>query len=307
MIRIVFFLSLVFLFFNNDLSSQSFSYGEKINRIVTPLTVFQDGVEYKATGFYYMELEQDSLRYSEMHNLYLISNRHVLFPNERLPDSVHFSVLGYKKISKPNFLEYDFIDYTLDIDYLRDSLLLDLNTDIDVAAINIFQLIEKSLYRGMIKLPFFASSKRNKISLEDMPPEIGDRVMIIGYPYGFYDELNKIPIAKSGIISSFYGPDFNGDPKFLIDSKLYKSFSGSIVVASPDQVKVKDGEMVFYKDKPVIFLGIYSGEKYVVDEKISETDDVILRRKIKMDLGNVWYPKTISNLIKRKHNYIIPR
>jgi len=32
--------------------------------------------------------------------------------------------------------------------------------------------------------------------------EVGDDVLIIGYPYGFYDYENKYPIVKSGIIST---------------------------------------------------------------------------------------------------------
>jgi hypothetical protein len=65
----------------------------------------------------------------------------------------------------------------------------------------------------------------NKIKVE-----VSDGVLVIGYPNGYYDEVNLFPIVKSGIVASMWGRNFKGEPCFLIDSRLFPGSSGSLVV-----------------------------------------------------------------------------
>jgi S1-C subfamily serine protease len=53
---------------------------------------------------------------------------------------------------------------------------------------------------------------------------------IIGYPLGFYDEANNLPVHRRASSASSYGVEFNGKPYFLVDANLHPGTSGSPVV-----------------------------------------------------------------------------
>lgn len=271
------------------------SYGEMMNNVVTKLTIY-DGQDVSfATGFFYIDI--DTLNSDTTENLYIVSNRHVFYPHERIPDSIGFTLIEYMSFDSIAS-DARWVDFTLKKEELKDRILLSSNADIDVAVLDIDEDFPMTKLKGKyIAKAYSIYSGNMEQNIADTNPEIGDRVMILGFPSGFYDEMNKIPIAKSGMISSFYGRYFNGDPKFLVDSKLYKSFSGAIVLAEPKQVSVKNGQIVYRKRKALVCLGIYSGERYVVSGK-EEDDESIRFNKMKMDLGNVWYPKVIQDIIQ---------
>jgi len=62
---------------------------------------------------------------------------------------------------------------------------------------------------------------------------MGHQVMIIGYPLGYwYDQKHNLPILRSGMISSAYSIPYNGNPYFLVDSRLHKGTSGAPVMTA---------------------------------------------------------------------------
>lgn len=85
-------------------------------------------------------------------------------------------------------------------------------------------------------------------------------VVVVGYPLGFCDEINNLPVYRKAMISSCYGVNFKGAPYFLIDANLHEGTSGSPVVNSPHTL-FKDGK----KKEGFTFFGIHSAE-HIVDK-----------------------------------------
>lgn len=71
---------------------------------------------------------------------------------------------------------------------------------------------------------------------------VGYDIFLVGYPNELFDNYNKLPIMRKGIISTPINKEYNGSNTFLIDAAIFPGSSGSPVVC-------------FYKEK-MLFLGI---------------------------------------------------
>ena len=54
-------------------------------------------------------------------------------------------------------------------------------------------------------------------------------VYVVGYPFGFIDDTNNLPVVKKGITSTPLYSDFEGMAKFLLDAGIMPANSGSPV------------------------------------------------------------------------------
>ena len=256
------------------------NYAQKIATMTTLIYTYTPTGKYQATGFFYNSGEKS----------YVVSNRHVFFPNERYPDSIVF----YLKVDDPKGIKpVVWFPVRIDKKYLLDNLKLHKNKDVDVAAI-----LTDSVY-STFKKPWpnlvWAVTQPDSVEIEVADPEIGDDILVLGYPKGYYDEYHLIPVMKAGIIASFYRTNFNNLPCFLIDSRLFHGSSGSIVIAKTKDFFFSKGEPMISPKKDFIFLGIFSGEPYLFGPQ-TETDEAISIKKEYMDLGLVWYPWVIDEL-----------
>jgi len=157
----------------------------------------------------------------------------------------------------------------------------------DVAAIRILDLLvdrTKVAPENVAYMSPFGVHKNQLPENGPIKPEVGDEVLIIGYPHESHDKVNLYPIVKFGIISSGWGLDFNGLPYFLVDSRLYHGSSGSLVITKPKDIVVIDGRPMYSPQKNFQFLGIYSEP---------------LRSGIDINMGLVWY----SNLVEKVVNH----
>lgn len=65
----------------------------------------------------------------------------------------------------------------------------------------------------------------------DIMPYPGEPVSVVGYPLGWRDKVNRLPVWKTGHIASEPDQDFDGQPRFLVDITGRKGMSGSPVLA----------------------------------------------------------------------------
>lgn len=56
-----------------------------------------------------------------------------------------------------------------------------------------------------------------------------EKIIMIGYPNGLWDEKNNLPIFRNGVLASNYKVDWNGKKEFLIDAACFPGSSGSPV------------------------------------------------------------------------------
>jgi S1-C subfamily serine protease len=60
--------------------------------------------------------------------------------------------------------------------------------------------------------------------------EIGDPVLIVGFPLGFEDTLHHLPVARQASVASAFGLRFQGQGYFLTDARMHRGTSGAPVV-----------------------------------------------------------------------------
>lgn len=213
-------------------------------------------------------------------NKYLVTNRHVVvdvcenfFPeilsiklhNDKHNYSANNTILiNLYNNGKQNWLEHPEIS----------------KTKADIAVIPLNNTVLDSANTAL-----FNSSIVNFITEKNFPQNIQlssfANVAIVGYPLGFHDEVNNLPVYRKGMIASSYPIKFNQLPYFLIDAVLHEGTSGSPVISSPDNILVNDKGS--FHSEFTYFLGIHSAEHVTDDEPLS--------------LCVVWYPELILEII----------
>ena len=114
---------------------------------------------------------------------------------------------------------------------------------------------------------------------EEVP--VGQDVLILGYPLGFHDTLNNLPIVRRATIASSYAHPFKGEPYFLTDSRLHRGMSGSPVLFYP---KASGNRNAGWR-----LLGIHTA---ALD--VSDRDPVQDER---LALNTTWYASLIPELL----------
>ena len=273
---------------------------DTLHGISTPLHVEVKGVSGQATGFFYEELaaEEPSRKgyyWREVKETWIVSNRHVFLPKpkrkELVPDSITFYM---RKIARGG-LKWDII--TLKHDDIKQRLKIHADKSCDIATLRIGDLLPRRMRRQNY-------TSWSAVSLDclphncNIPVQVADDVIIVGYPRGFYDTHNLFPIVKSGMVASRWGMRFKNKPVFLIDAKLFPGSSGSIVLSKPTYSIVTDGPIAGSKEAHFAFLGVYSGELYLQEEPI-DLDDITITRKYGFNLGTVWYAELVVDIVNK--------
>ena len=229
--------------------------------------------------------------------MWLVTNRHVVIPEnngvEFCPSKLTFYL---RKICGAIDLVWEPI--SLSTEDIENLARFHPNKSVDVAAINVIDIMNDRLSRGgNYARPF-------GLTVDDFPGEnsvdihVASDIIVVGYPRGFYDSVNLFPIVKSGIVASRWGVGFEGHPYFLIDAKLFPGSSGSVVLSKPNDLMVKDGEIMFAREKQVSLLGIFSGEPKF-EEMPVQVGDLTLIQRSGFNLGVAWYANVIEDIVNR--------
>lgn len=249
-----------------------------------------------ASGFFFHRMESSDPEkeasgephWKRITGTWIVTNRHVL---ELEGELAHSFTFHFRKIEN-NRLVWSPIVLTRD--QLFEKVRFHANKDVDVAVIDIDEITTEYIKEkanqndsgGLIAhMPVSAGNYpgNNKIDVE-----VSDDALVIGYPRGFYDQVNLFPIVKSGIIASNWKGLFNGNPYFLIDAKLFPGSSGSIVVSKPVGTVIESGQIYEAKTKQFAFLGVFSGEPYRQANAI-ELENMTIISKEGYNVGIVWY------------------
>ena len=176
------------------------------------------------------------------------------------------------------------------------------NERVDVAAIDVTkplaQELESNKDRFTYTSPFCLSRSLLARNNKEIKIEASSDVLVVGYPRGFYDDVNLFPIVKSGIVASRWGAAFQGDPCFLIDAKLFPGSSGSVVISKPIDMTMKDGQLFVLQndEKAFTLLGVFSGEPQTQSPPVA-VGDLTITQTLEYGLGVVWYADVIEEIL----------
>ncbi len=95
--------------------------------------------------------------------------------------------------------------------------------EIDVAVIE----LDRSALPPSIELRCFTPAHLQS-SLQEV--DVGNSLLIVGFPLGFHDTLHHLPVVRQAIIASSFGLRFQGQGYFLTDARTHRGTSGAPVV-----------------------------------------------------------------------------
>lgn len=125
-------------------------------------------------------------------------------------------------------------------------------------------------------------------------------VTLIGYPYGYYDRKNALPIWKTGSVATEPAVDFDGKPLIVIDISAFPGMSGAPAFAiSYGMYETEGGGTTVGGARR--FLGVYASmqmlkEKKFLEELAHGTQLGIVTQE-SLELGHVWKAKLIIETI----------
>jgi len=112
--------------------------------------------------------------------------------------------------------------------------------------------------------------------------EVGNPVLIVGFPLGFHDNLHHLPVARQAVIASAFGIRFQGQGYFLTDARMHRGTSGAPVVARVTTERSGRGDLAW------MLLGVHSGRMDVANRDIHEDE--------RLNLNSAWYADVLLTL-----------
>lgn len=276
------------------------SINDDFQLISTRVVVATEAGQFLGTGFFYQQLgakdPEKEYQWRAIENLWLVTNRHVALPRvgdeERVPLSLSFFL---RRENPDHSLAWHPI--TLDRAKLLSRLRVHANPVVDIAAVEVLELVMAEVKARADLLQWQAVSRENFAGENRIGVEVGDDVLIIGYPRGFYDEANLYPIVKAGVVASKWGANFGGQPKFLVDAKLFPGSSGSLVVSRPRDFIIEKGQFFISERKQYAFLGVLSGAPMAKGRPV-ELEGLVLVEKLAYDVAEVWYASAVEEIVQ---------
>ena len=236
----------------------------RIDQIFITTTIIKRFIGNKelgsATGFFFSDTEN---------NVYLVTNKHVIYGEKYFEENAKPEIDTLKivlHVNKDNLSQNEEVIIKLfngNVKIWKEHL----QKNIDIVCIPL--LLDRE------KFVFFSIGEN---ALDTSNLKIGfEKIFIMGYPYGWYDTLNNLPITRIGHLSSPLGVFFMGHPFMLGDVETHEGMSGSpVFMHLKDYITIDENNketthLGFWK---TILLGVFSGQPRW-DVKNKETDKII--------------------------------
>jgi hypothetical protein len=218
----------------------------------------------RASGFFFERGER----------LYLVTSRHVLIdePSGHFPDRIEFE-LHLDDANLTRSTAYSMLLY-------RDGRAnwhqgRDPAGEIDVAAIE----IDRGALPDTVVLRTFTPAHL-QASLSEI--EVGNALLIVGFPLGFHDTLHHLPVVRQAVIASSFGLRFQGQGFFLTDARTHRGTSGAPVVM---RALVEDERLGAL---PWKLLGVHSGRLDMLPRDAQQDES--------LGLNCTWYADILLTL-----------
>lgn len=156
-------------------------------------------------------------------SVYLVTNKHVV------KDKTDCVVRFHKSESlDPKTKVGDFVHHFTNEDWINGWKFHDDN-EVDLAVFNLTGTMA-ALYEQKQYI-FYRCLTIDMIANKEKAKEIiaMERIFFVGYPNAFRDELNNLPIARSGYLATPLYSNFEGKEAFLFDASVFEGSSGSPV------------------------------------------------------------------------------
>jgi len=179
----------------------------------TRVSTFEDSRALTgATGFFFKRED----------HLFLVTSRHVVFdkPTNHFPNRIEMELHS----DASNLTR----SVSLSVLLYRDGKSVwrqgkDDGGEIDVAVIE----LDPAVLPADVAMECFTPAHLQR-SLDEV--EVGNSVLVVGFPLGFHDTLHHLPVVRQATIASSFGLRFQGQGYFLTDARTHRGTSGAPVV-----------------------------------------------------------------------------
>lgn len=263
---------------------------EFISLITTPIKLYKDNdLVSQGTGFNVVHA------YGDMKILFLVTNYHVLTGSAPLANkppignnieiTLHLSNENPQKVKTFRFNLYNKEGVPL-------WLINENNKEADLAIIP----MPIQVYQEADKITCIDESS----SLKNLKVRASTPTTVVGYPYGYYDKTNSLPIWKTGNIASEPEIDFEGKKLIVLDISAFPGMSGSPVFAvARGTYETNDGKIVTGSIQK--FLGIYASMQMLTKNKFLEQlitqTPYGIKDQESLQLGHVWKASLIFEVL----------
>ena len=123
-----------------------------------------------------------------------------------------------------------------------------------------------------------------------------EKIYLMGYPFGWYDKVNNLPITRVGHLSSPFKVPFRGKQVMLGDIETHKGMSGSpVFMKLEDYTEITGGKSIKrLAATKIVLLGVHSGQPLweLVDKKSGK------KAVIRHTLANIWFADLILEILE---------
>ena len=249
------------------------------------------------TGFFY--------RYQD--HIFIVTNKHVLKDAEQ----IEFKMFTCGENGDPDYQDMKTIilkeDNLIHYSYGHNS------KDVDIQIISFTKflletgLTNEGFYNSrLINKRFYVRSVTEKNICDQKQLEnlfAIENIVFVGYPDGMWDEVNHLPIMRTGTTASLLTKDYNGEPSFLIDASVFPGSSGSPVFILNDGIfSDRTGT---YSASRFMFLGVLASGCFhtstgeITIAPIPGITTPFATVKEMMDLGVVMHARTVVETVKQ--------
>jgi len=95
----------------------------------------------------------------------------------------------------------------------------------------------------------------------EFPITAGEDVIVMGYPLGFSDSTNNLPLFRTASIASVYGVNFQGLERCILDGNIQPGMSGSPIFMKPTPARINKNGVASFLSSSIdayFLLGILS-------------------------------------------------
>lgn len=141
----------------------------------------------------------------------------------------------------------------------------------------------------------------NETTINDLMLPPSSPVVMIGYPHGYRDTVNNLPIWKTGSLASEPEYDFDGKKVIVVDISAYPGMSGSpAFYVSHNGYSTKKGDVVMGGGMAIHFLGVYASMQMLNSdlylEQVQNQSNYKVSHSESLQLGHVWKAELLEQI-----------
>ncbi|HHT7414867.1 TPA: S1 family peptidase [Raoultella ornithinolytica] len=146
------------------------------------------------------------------------------------------------------------------------------------------------------------SSIGEETKLDNLLLHPSSPVVMIGYPHGYRDSVNNLPIWKTGSLASESEYDFDGKKVIVVDISAYPGMSGApAFYVSHNGYTSKNGDIFMGGGMAVHFLGVYASMQMLNSdlylEQVVSTSGYKVSHSESLQLGHVWKSALLKEIV----------